>query len=268
LDKDVDMNLKLFSELFPDAKVTPAPKKREDSKTMTPAGSGWDGAGLMVRYDPRSEASKQFELQEEPSTRQKDDDEGGEDDDEGGCNDDTPRRPETQSDASREGRHIYEESKLEAVFRKAREQPVSATETTSAGGGFAFSFKLDDNQGVPAPASSFSFAFNVGDAKPTVDDFEPDNEQMAGIITENPSKVSARKRRRGFLFEEHELDRYVENFYGLHDGDRIANDLESWRKDESVRSAWNQERKTLTLDWKRKRKAAVKARQHKRFRNR
>mmetsp|Transcript_91844 Transcript_91844/g.186983 ORF Transcript_91844/g.186983 Transcript_91844/m.186983 type:complete len:101 (-) Transcript_91844:221-523(-) len=65
------------------------------------------------------------------------------------------------------------------------------------------------------------------------------------------------QRTKGLTIPEEDLQNYVDNFFGCNNGVRILENPEGFMNDDRERSLWNQERQTLTQDWKRKRKYAV-----------
>lgn len=155
---------------------------------------------------------------------------------------------------------IYEQDRLEQVFKKARDERPENGE-----GGFSFGFTAPPAQ---EEAPSFSFGFEVGEAKQSPDDELPPTiptvpEQEVSRVDEPPTQdekknvTGQRNRRTGMLlFAEGELDRYEKLFFGLNEGERIISDLEGMRNDEASQEQWQNERQTLTADWKRKQKSA------------
>ncbi|KAL7581214.1 hypothetical protein ACA910_005997 [Epithemia clementina (nom. ined.)] len=181
---------------------------------------------------------------------------------------------------------IYKQGELEAVFREAREEEAAvvvleSVEAAAEAGpsGFSFSFNVGGGQSnndskdespqavaadqshpdVPldtlgsASKSNAMFNQNDNDHDHPNDDEDDDNNAPAPLGETKPS----RKRLFSTGFPQEDLDRYVRAFYEFDDGKRILQDLEGYRKDPQVQKSWDEQRRTLTLDWKRKRKAAV-----------
>jgi hypothetical protein len=165
---------------------------------------------------------------------------------------------------------VYEQGKLEQVFREARETdrtPIVVQTETEPGlsqeRGFAFSFALANlpkAEVTPDPDPGFSFGFSVPNPsmaergageKPTGSPHRLLVEESA-LQREN----SVKRRHRGLTFPPEVIDEYVSRFYHMDDGARILQDPEGYRNDERVKEEWNKERKALTLDWKRKHKYA------------
>jgi hypothetical protein len=192
LQKDVETNLDVLSQLFPDLKdVTP----KHISKAQASQQIGWS-ASSMQRYDPTKESSQQFELEvpkgkvttvdvddesEEDRDENSDESDGDDEDDEDAsvCEDKNKRMDESVSDKARnddqavsespteplikkfvEG-NVYRESQLEEVFRNARD--------SGQGGGFQVSAlfgeqadELKEKEKHKNDATStFSFNFDV-----------------------------------------------------------------------------------------------------------
>jgi len=156
---------------------------------------------------------------------------------------------------------IYEQDRLEQVFKRAREERPEDGE-----GGFSFGFTAPHSQ---EEAPSFSFGFEVDESKKRSDDKAPSTlpQQDVSIVDEpamqHEKKVVGRQRKRRsgmLLFPERELDRHEELFFGLNEGARIIADFDGMRNDEASQEQWQNERQTLTADWKRKQKSASQKR--------
>jgi hypothetical protein len=243
LEQDVKINLGVLTQLFPDVMSKPiAVNATEQSASEFKRGlaSGWDLGGQMVRFDPSNASADQYLL---PSDKRAA----------------FTMKPDLDQEAKIDVTHaeittkgIYEEAQLESVFREARE--VVAT----TGDGFSFGFNLPD---PPALTSAASVSFLIGEPSRNTEFATKTASPLA--VTDSPSLLSPKRRRLHFGTDE--LDDCVENFFTLSDGRKIQEDLERYRNDPEVKEHWLQERKTLTLDWKRKRKHAV-SRQSKRLR--
>jgi hypothetical protein len=179
-----------------------------------------------------------------------------------GASDDSPARL----------RHIYEQDKLEAVFREAREDlstphEAPGAQSTDGSGSFAFGFQVGEgsdkggaagSSDAPAASSSFAFAFGLGNSEPAAEDGDPIDVDVGANDGDSEIDDGPRVKRRclGSAFSEEELDSYIHRFLTGNGGDRILADVDEWRKDESLKAQWVKERTQLTLDWKRKHKAA------------
>jgi hypothetical protein len=191
LQKDVETNLDVLSQLFPDLKdVTPKPISKPQASQQI----GWS-ASSMQRYDPTKESSQQFELEdlkikvtatdvEDESEENHDEgsDDGEDDDDDEVANShsdmnervdakqfdearnddqavsESPTEPLTKKNADG---NLYRESQLEEVFRNARD--------AGKGGGFQVSAlfgeqpeELKEKEKHQKPVTSiFSFNFDL-----------------------------------------------------------------------------------------------------------
>jgi hypothetical protein len=289
LQSDVETNLRVLAQLFPGVDTKPR-KLGTTEKQATQ--DGWGATGQMLRYDPAEPSAERFVMTEKakaeaespPSSESSHEEykaeaqektdsqsacEGPKEDQDGG--DDAANRLlshdfGTQTgDAERED--IYHQRKLEQVFREAREDQAPAEEESRNEKCFMFSFNLgaDTGNGLGGSDgidsrldSGFDFPVNTG---------KEVNENVEGRKSEhNVPEGSCRKRRRGPIFSDEELDKYVEDFFGYNNGDHILRDLEGFRNDESLKEEWMKERAALTKDWKRKQKHALSRSQAKRFR--
>lgn len=166
------------------------------------------------------------------------------------------------------------------------QQPKPESHKKELASGFSFGFnvgggdngKADDPSAQMAiggkSASGFSFSFNMpagtdeqgSDAKDVV---KPSHDQVDGStesLRATPSKEPevTLKRRRGLLLPEDVLDELEQSFFHMNEGKEILEDYESMKADPESQSAWQEERKTLTLDWKRKQKFALSRKQKRR----
>ena len=292
LQHDVESNLQVLSQLFPEfSKQEPLKTDadvdddagNETTNKPTPT-SGWGAMGQMLRFDPTNpQSANQFVL---------DDGEGEDDDSRDANRKQTSSALSSSSSSSAEedeevpmdksieppDDNIYEQGKLEQVFKEVRESshPLIAETTTGGGSGFSFGFDLTPATTVganDAPASgAFSFSFSVPDANSRSERAETKDANQGDVgedgmlgdaaTGDHPPAASPRRRRRAFAFPtEEDLDKHVRHFYCLNDGARIMEDLEGWRNDPAVHERWMKERFTLTQDWKRKRKYALSKKQ-------
>jgi hypothetical protein len=59
-----------------------------------------------------------------------------------------------------------------------------------------------------------------------------------------------KRQRRGFVFLEEDLDKYVNVFYSLNEGRDIQHDFGGFQRKETVQDHWAKEKLALTQDWK------------------
>jgi hypothetical protein len=302
-----------------DASISGKEKERE------PSSSGWGSGGLMLRFDPNAESAQQFLVDEtgkdeDEADNDKDarvEDEAKDDEEmaspsDGDSDEDSERsvkdakdeitNPESESqeeersdnesksEASKEeANRVYEQGKLEDVFRNAREAwhgvggsaaetPVDASATSGSNmatitdASFSFGFDLgkpEEKEPKTAAGSGagFSFSFSLGENQTeqqrihiTPTGIEQKNfveEVDTNEMTSAPDEATPEiRRRKGSALPKDVLDSYQSNFFALNDGTRIMEDVDGFRRDEGVKEEWNHERQTLTLDWKRKAKFA------------
>jgi hypothetical protein len=191
---------------------------------------------------------------------------------------------------------VYEQGKLEDVFREARkvqEAPakVITTNTTTVAdetkkqeesGGFSFSFNVPAESkhlkeqapgafsfsfGLPTTASSSEKLVQAEHMDEATRTRQRDAEAASESVTMAEQECPPVKRqRRGFVFPEQDLDKYVNIFYSLTEGRHMMDDLASFRREAKVQDHWAKEKLALTQDWKRKRKYA-QSRNKKKFGN-
>lgn len=281
LKDDIQSNLNVLASIFPSFRQVhqshPVQETPTDNKPNK-ASTGWQ-SGQMLRYDPTKPSAQQF-LMDKGTTGNDGQDQTEEDDssnsttkEDGNISaDEKQQQPEIMGNPTTEGiaTDVYEQGKLEQVFREARETdrtPIVVQTETEPGlsqeRGFAFSFALANlpkAEVTPDPDPGFSFGFSVPNPsmaergageKPTGSPHRLLVEESA-LQREN----SVKRRHRGLTFPPEVIDEYVSRFYHMDDGARILQDPEGYRNDERVKEEWNKERKALTLDWKRKHKYA------------
>jgi hypothetical protein len=284
LRDDVESNLRVLAQLFPDS--APQPKVAHDAHSASPkaeakASSGWGAFGQMLRFDPsKPQMAQQFVLRDDDGSTEQEQtisaEEGqgssdeiqaksGESPSNEGAELQLPPLHETQEKST-----VYEQDKLEQVFRDVRE---SAPNTgASSGSAFSFGFDLGSAQ-TPSTGSAASFAFSFLETKegekPHAETAEISTAEAATTTTADDPDAKSIDECRSLAFEypnTEQLDSYVHHFYyNLNDGARIINDLEGWRNDPNVKQQWLKKRLALTQDWKRKHKYALSKKQ-KRFR--
>lgn len=152
---------------------------------------------------------------------------------------------------------VYEQDKLENIFKQAREQKQS--------NGFSFGAMFESQQSVDATtgkltdgskADGFSFGqmfekqfFSETTSRPVKNDIQQHDFE--------PKHLPTKSRRIGLRFSARELDRYESLFFTLNEGSRIIDDMESMKNEEHDQEMRQKEREALTLDWKRKHKSAL-----------
>jgi len=328
LDDDVKANLGILSSLFPEmAETKPVSVNAlsniggghggAHSETMQP---GWEtgpstsgsttsmsaGLGLMQRFDPTKESAKKYIIEKVKPA------EGsgaaGETETLNGSQEDSSSKSESAESSSDESESatkaaeleggdakaaVYEQSKLEGIFRQARSSSSSETFKMSSmfdgkiqesgqpekGKAFAFGFDVStEAAGATRPTESggaFTFGFDLGTQDLQDSGREGESESSAvAKISENggtdraaaetndggseqtSGEISTGIQRRGLFFPEDTLDGYTSEFFRMNEGDRILQDPQGFLRDEGVKQQWKKERHALTLDWKRKRKYA------------
>lgn len=183
---------------------------------------------------------------------------------------------------------IYEQKKLENIFQQDKtsggtttfsmsslfqtelENKNTSAITQPSNGGFSFSFQpnKDDNRHI---TDSDSAAPNI-----VKESAELDSEVSASLVEssvdpdQSLEPVIKLKKRRGISFSKQELDQYFNDFFNLNEGiDTVAEHLQNTKSPSYLKSQdkWQEQRKSLTSDWKRKHKFAV-AQRKKKFRYR
>lgn len=296
LRHDVESNLQVLSQIFPEfLKQQPVKTDADLVAYSQPkeTTTGWGSKGQMLRFDPANpQSANQFVLQDENKVSTND------------CKKSanaksSPKQPSSsEADASSSDENdnsnsqldverskiadIYEQGKLEQVFREVRESAplIVSTKTDNSGSAFSFGFDLTENEAGKTHAAqspgSFSFSFAVHGKSSSFEkvagtaDVQGRTNVDGDVIMDSdatsqkdPTPAYSGRRRRAFQFpEEKDLDDYVHRFfYKLNDGERIIRDLQGWRNDPAVKERWMKERFTLTQDWKRKRKYALSKKQ-------
>jgi hypothetical protein len=299
LTNDVETNLNILSQLFPEiSKAQPALTDVDAAETypakhVSSTSTGWGSNGQMLRFDPnRPQSASLLVVDDVPSE----------------CNNDQERenvaiesdlmtiRNETDQPHHDESTtaeslevvdgttimeitNIYEQKKLEQVFKEVREGvPIASSSGIVGDASFSFGFDVGNTDCLKDQQSStFSFSFQVpGGEVASVSLPEPmntdnqDNGNDREMIQDSDSlnadqlpQNDDRPRYRAFEFPDEEmLNKSVQDYYFKHnDGERIIKDPEGWRNDPIVKEKWIKERFTLTQDWKRKRKYALSKKQ-------
>jgi hypothetical protein len=301
LQKDVESNLHVLAQIFPAVDTQPLKLRRRsqvvDSEGISKAAPtrtgdaapGWGTSGQILRYDPTRQDASTFVVQAEscPTIETMVSQNVT-----SGTNGDLSSKPEvtvhTEKDSGEfeeneiqfqppevaEGvahgtqdrrTHLYNQDKLEAVFREAREEPPTFTqdpaEQSKSGSSFAFSFTLDGEAGAPtgaimAQGVPFAFSFGLDDIAKRDDLVEISGQEIIAEERGQESEELTKRRRLDAPFSNEELDSYIHQFLTTNGGGRILVNVEEWRNDEALKAQWLKERAVLTLDWKRKHKTA------------
>jgi hypothetical protein len=295
---DVEQNLRVLSQLFPDMPPAKPAKlnaeKGDGTEKTVDVRSGWGHAGQMLRFDPTNrEIACQYILHDDPNlgpedstapTPSNDRESSNEESCERSYSDDSKASKDATVDNENANQspdilpieaNIYEQGKLEQVFKDVREssqQRVPIDKNSPFGTmGFAFGFDLHNERDVVSEAAStsqFNFSFSVAEGEPSTKkvnqkgDKEDSSYYSELSLDDTKLESSApQKQYKAFVFPtESQLDMYVSQFYSVNDGDRIMDDLEGWRNDSAVKEKWLNERHALTQDWKRKHKLALSKR--------
>jgi hypothetical protein len=294
LMQDVEGNLNVLAGLFPDmtARQPRVVSTKADQDTTTSGGiadtngkqqaaepSSWAASGQMLRYDPTKESAKQFVISVKTQDEEHQDDKAefpptdksaGDLEEEDSI--DSKEEDEREEELPKED-DVYEQGKLEDVFREARKvqdapAKVITTEKTKQdeGGGFSFSFSVPEvsTETKPKEASgAFSFSFGLpaapSEKESPAESMDETRQRDARAFESEMIEQECppvKRQRRGFVFPEEDLDKYVNVFYSLNEGRDIKHDLGGFRRNERVQDHWAKEKLALTDDWKRKRKYA------------
>ena len=293
LDEDVKSNLGVLSQLFPDMKVTLKFVDNSTGNASTDTFPLFESLG-MQRYDPTKESSQIFEVNsdelklddtfQEREPQEVDDEAPDEND---GTSSDSSTRDDDESDGKCDGNSnkesnvdseksllavgvdVYEEKKLEHIFRVAREEGgnfqmsslfqskviESKEKKASAVGGGTFSFGFDLARTMEDLPKQESLPFSCGlRTETTTNELKVDSkiEPTTGLSIDPENRIQ----RRGFHFPAETLNTYVDKFFQMNEGLYIAENPNGFRQDEEIKQRWKEERYTLTLDWKRKKKYA------------
>jgi len=186
--------------------------------------------------------------------------------------------PSSKETESKE--QIYEQKKLENIFQQERTSIgttgfqmssmfdksaiVSKPQVASSSGGGSFSFGFMPDFPKEEKATAVKVNTEVADTKMKPSEDVSASQETLKIINEVTGVKSAEpeppklKQRRGMTFGDEELEVYTTNFYNANEGiDAILASLEENVIDEVDKEKWDEERKILTMDWKRKQNNAV-----------
>ena len=280
LDEEANANQSILAQLFPELSGTKRTSEGA-SANKSQENSSWPSSRQMLRFDPTQLSAQKYILEKETqiqTTSDAEEDESDSDDIEthhdGEANIATNEEQVVAEDSSK-GEAVYRQDALETVFKEAREAEsevvVLDTEEEAAQTGFSFSFSVGDTPQKPqeksssAPTDGFSFSFDFqskSQAEPTVSN-SIDEQKITSKGDAGSDMVDAEnkaRRRYGLGIPSEDLSNYVRSFLEYDDGKRIIEDPQGYKKDPTVQAKWEEERKVLTHDWKRKRKLAVSRR--------
>ncbi len=323
---DVASNLNILSSIFPEmANTRPVKpdieansKKESDSKASVDDKTKKPNLGFMPRFDPSSKSSEKYIVEDEDKKENQGSDSAGKEEKSDYDSDDSDDSNDSDDNDDQKAENdtrqklpnvstVYEQDKLEDVFRDARDawkqddnhaatgsgKSDSNAATTDKSSSFSFGFNLgDDNrsdgnkekaQESTSATIGFSFGFNlpeqeskdekatpmiqvdstleqrdsnIAPAGPAISSANDSTADLASDDDENKPDPAV-ERQKGLTLPDQDLQKYVDNFFGCNDGIRIMQNPQEFMNDEKERAKWNNERQTLTLDWKRKRKYAI-----------
>ena len=284
LQQDVQSNLNVLGDLFPELAgkkaIEEMDHERETANKTVNEGSGWGSAGQMLRFDPTKANAVQFskDKRAENTSASSESDtevlnnsmvEVGDNDNDATSSPEIDTKEQTKEERAED---IYEQGKLEEVFRDARKAEslpaIVKTTEDAPNGGFSFGFQLTEKP-AEGEKGAFSFSFQVPQKGATLHE-APDNKRILDNVettaddamhVDHDQKLQGRI---GLSFSSEDIDHYVGVFYSLNEGKRIQEDLDGFRNDARVQESWESQRRILTQDWKRKRKYA-QAQRKKRF---
>eukprot|EP00934_Nitzschia_sp_Nitz4_P005988 Nitzschia sp. Nitz4//scaffold57_size113557//53453//55516//NITZ4_003993-RA/size113557-processed-gene-0.157-mRNA-1//-1//CDS//3329554852//5978//frame0 len=269
-------------------KMKPATKEKQNQNQP-----GFSSNGIMIRFDPMAASASQFEIEEEkltgepksetsepelsgpvvtetkdsdvPSTQDQEMEDSTEKPEEKKEETQKPKQPTNDEAQTDKPLYLYEQDKLEGVFRDARDawqrqanvSTGAGTETGDATGGSGFSFGFDlgeaaDEEEEKGTNTGFSFGFSI----PESEDEQKGSDMDAQATTQEETLKRPEKRVKGTSIPTESLQRYKMAFFAANNGVEIGKDMDRFHKDPRVTEEWKKERQNLTLDWKRKHKLA------------
>jgi hypothetical protein len=180
---------------------------------------------------------------------------------------------------------IYEQAKLESIFQQARTNRDDVFQMSSLFADSSVQGKTEENvdgneerlasnNHIINTSTSFSFNFdspsnrvsdpltvNEGETLNSNVGEDEDSKSLTMDFSDDQQEKNSLSRRKGFIFPSDLLNIYEENFYKLNNGEMLLkNGAYSTGIDDAKnndQSLWLEERKTLTLDWKRKQKYSM-----------
>ena len=230
LSRDVSNNMNILSQLFPDLQHNTNPVIENSTNAQQ---QHQQQQQQHQRYDPTSASAKQFEI----ITPSKDTTNTLEQENLQVLlqkNSEIPQTTNNNFITNETNTTIYQEKKLETIFQCSTlktKQKLNDTLIVKSGFGFEFPLEEDTKEEVDdctndiLPSTATNTIVQV--------EVEEDTNRTS-TTTANDSK----KRRLGFVFPQQLLDQWEEEFFAMDT---------TMTEDE-----WEERRKTLTLDWKRK----------------
>uniref|UniRef100_A0A7S3Q2F1 RRM domain-containing protein n=1 Tax=Chaetoceros debilis TaxID=122233 RepID=A0A7S3Q2F1_9STRA len=203
----------------------------------------------------------------------------------------SPNESNTGDEIEAQKKQVYEQGKLESVFQqhrtdagntgfkvsslfsfdidgdKPKKSESSSQQPGNSSTGFSFSFQPDAKKEAvvtsPKEETATSPKENVIIAeklKPTIASNNSAAERTE--ISTNPQvELKKLKKRRGLCFSTDELDKYEKLLFGLNGGiEGVLAAQKDPQIEEENQNRWHDERRVLTLDWKRKQRYAVSQR--------
>lgn len=294
LEEDVRMNMKMAIQLFPElSRVQPVTFDAGGEQTSQEViSSGWDTVGQMKRYDPFASTASRYEIKEVQSNihdKESNVESKGEDDDTNECDRSTeknktsvennssvatstvmPKTPHMTVDEMPK-QQIYQQQKLEQVFQQGRNsQGTTGFQMSSL---FEQSLLTNESSRLSGQTQSFSFGFVPEEKENSCSTTRDENEEetsrgremtsgniteMTQMVPEPVSKTSwTLKKRAELSFTDEEINVLVEKFYRANEGIAgLSAIMENPKLMEEDNKKWEEERKSLTIDWKRKHKQA------------
>jgi hypothetical protein len=166
-------------------------------------------------------------------------------------------------------REIYDQDKLEDVFKQARGDDAGT-------GGFSFGFLnqepgeiIVNGDGSFVPSSlgfdhvtretqerDTFYGDTKADAIPTAATMTEETAATVTTVIEGEGRPRSKQSGGRKSFSQSDLDEYEKLFFGLNEGPEILEDLEGMRHNKENQERWQKERQVLTDDWKRKQKSA------------
>ncbi|KAL3912943.1 MAG: hypothetical protein SGILL_006689 [Bacillariaceae sp.] len=283
LKDDVATNLGILSSLFPGMEtIEPAAfatGKTLDATLASKGEASWERAAtIMPRYDPSKETNTgKVEPENVDADETKSSTDSSSSDDGSIESTSEAKHDDNKDSAAPIQESVYEEAKLESVFRDARDtwdqklapsapKLSSASNEQQSSGAFTFGFDVGDSNSEGGAeqkelrkpkeeSSGFSFSFDLpADAAEPVEETSKQPHGTGDVEAQSASieselGVSRQPRRQGLNFPAKALSRYAGYFFDIDENPQAS------RNDPP--EVWNRTRHTLTMDWKRKRKYAM-----------
>ena len=275
LSQDVDRNMSLLAQLFGSTTAAQEQDKpvADTATTATPTQSQSDdvvkqkrkptvAAPKMMRFDPTDLNATENYLADSDS----------EEEAPGNEEEKTNGGPSWFSQEAASSDPVYEQGKLEQVFKASRESITEQAGDSQANAGvFSFGFEVAETDAATTqPLQAVADNKAGGDASQSKGQtiFGTSADTTNGTPTELSAAAPERNRRPSALSlfdvpSDDMIKGMVRNYF--YDGEygRIMNNLDGWRRDPAVKEQWLKQRHTLTLDWRNKRKAALERKKRK-----